>query len=124
MKHFMILSILFLTGIFSSFQEKSKTILNEKNNGDTLSLTKGKTFQVVFTYNQGTGYEWELSKKDPFYSYEKKVELPTHQMPGAPVNVVYTVKILKSGFKRISWYFKRSWEKENLKTFKVYINTP
>jgi len=115
-------SLFSLSGILSPFQEKNKTLISEINNGDTLSIQKGRAFSVRLPFSPGTGYDWELSKKDPFYRYQRIIEESSNQMPCAPSFQVFTIRVLKPGFKGLTWYYKRSWEKESLKTFRIYLN--
>ncbi len=110
----LLLPLLAGCGVFSN---APATVLNEKNNGETIVAAVGEEIAIVLAANPTTGYQWELFNPStnasgaPVLKLEsKEFTPPSGNLVGAPGEIRFQLKALAPGEAIVSCYYFRPWE--------------
>jgi inhibitor of cysteine peptidase len=109
----------------TSPQPQQKTEV--KNQAENIEVDKSKNFSVVLDSNPTTGYQWDAKFDESFIKLVSSNYMPnpqTRNNVGAGGTQNFEFSALKSGETEMTFYYARSWEKDNpaeTKIFKVII---
>jgi inhibitor of cysteine peptidase len=100
-------------------------VVDETNNGQTVSLNEGERLMVALSGNVTTGYEWEVEEA-PDGSVLEFVEgvdyLSFSSLLGAPGTFLFRYEAKTTGRGNLSLRYHRPWESvPPLQTFSVFI---
>lgn len=99
--------------------------IDEKTNGKTIDITKGKQLKIVLKSNPSTGFDWSYDKS-PNSTILKELEMKYESdsdLPGAPGKDIFLYDTLSAGSTEILLKYSQSWEKvKPEKTYKIKVN--
>src|SRR6266702_3775821 len=122
------LSILALSTVYGDDKDKKDkpTTVTEKDNEGKVTVIKGKELLVSLDIIQGTGYTWEVAKKDD--KQLEKVGDPTIEkaqkgVVGGKAQQVFRFKAAEKGDTTLELNYRRPFEKDKdpAKTFKIKV---
>jgi inhibitor of cysteine peptidase len=105
-------------------------VLTDANNGKTVSIAAGKTFDVSLKGNPTTGYQWQIKKieGDAIQQAGNDDYAPDSNprgMVGSGGTFVFHFKVTKSAKTAIRLVYVRPWEKDTppIQSFEVTIDS-
>ena len=85
-------------------------VFTEDNNGTTVELATGDTFQVKLNENPTTGYQWTLETTSGLEIMSDNYSSSTSGLVGAGGIHEWDIKATASGTQQVSALYSRSWE--------------
>ena len=85
-------------------------VFTEDNNGSTVQLATGDTFQVKLNENPTTGYQWTLETTDGLEIMNDNFLPPATGLVGAGGIHEWDIKATASGTQQVTGVYSRSWE--------------
>lgn len=98
-----------------------------KSSDEEIVTNRNRQFSFALESNPSTGYSWQLNGSSYDTSMIKKVSekysapASIRPMVGAPGKQTFTFKALKPGSASIILQYKRPWEPQAAKTYKVDV---
>jgi inhibitor of cysteine peptidase len=104
--------------------EPYKKIINETDNGKTISVKTGDVLDVRLPTTAGTGYSWHLDLSDGLHLIDTNNYASDSIKYGGSRIQEFVIKAAATGIQKVKGIYKRSWEKEtgNESIFMVNIN--
>jgi inhibitor of cysteine peptidase len=85
-------------------------VFTEDNNGSTVELATGDTFQIKLNENPTTGYQWTLETTDGLEIMSDNFLPPATGLVGAGGIHEWDIKATASGTQQVTGVYSRSWE--------------
>ena len=85
-------------------------IFTEENNGSTVELVTGDTFQIKLNENPTTGYQWTLETTGGLEIMSDNYLPPASGLIGAGGIHEWDIKATASGTQQVTGVYSRSWE--------------
>lgn len=99
----------------------SNTVLNEKNNGDTITVPQGNTITLSLEEAPSAGYVWKLTTT-PGLEIVSDRYVSEGPALGTPGYHTWVIKTIDKGAQQVYGEYKRSWEtKPPVNTFKLSV---
>ncbi len=85
-------------------------VFTEDNNGSTVELATGDTFQIKLNENPTTGYQWTLETTGGLEIMSDNYLPPASELLGAGGIHEWDIKATASGTQQVTGVYSRSWE--------------
>lgn len=114
------------TVLIRAMRSEPATVLDEDDNGSSVTVQVGDLIQVVLKGNPTTGYAWTVDLSDADAVILEQVGepgyVPDSDLIGAGGTYTFTFRALSTGQTSLKLNYARSWETEEpLKTFEVTV---
>ncbi len=100
-----------------------RVVITPSNHGETISVPKRGTLEVILQGNPTTGYEWEVARTDASLLPLDQVRYKSgSDRPGAGGKYRFEFNALEAGTVDLRLVYKRSWEAGAAETFHVTVH--